>query len=640
MKNYIYENFEVSGLKIEEASPTQLRDGVLAKVKGASFFLDGYSRNGRFYPEELWENALKNSETKELIDRGLMFGCIGHPKDYSLDELLESGRVSHKVTSISIDKKSGQGNAEYEILDTPSGRILNAILRSGSNMYVSTRAFGGFSNETKEKDGKKYKVLDSKNFSIESIDFVIQPGFLETNPKLVESLSEEFSELKEKEELNHIECVDGLCGLKFSKEVEEGKGMFNRELLDGLDKSEIILMLENVISENKMITSQRELNEEKEVTQNVKSGSSVSVSTKLVMNYISYVDLLSKLMRYNIDYSKYYDSLIEFLDKDDKITISEINELGVICDEILKEEDIEESIIKICGRIKDLGDKISETPSKETEIEKGSEKEATESFVEFMLSISEAKEKEKNELAGELERSSKAGKELKLQILKMKESTKFLTKKLEEEMSKSSEVITETKNIIEYRIPEDIHTKILSKENDLKSLGEQLLKESKKVDEYTHENGELTEALNKVKKEYSSLKGSMQEKEENDKELFREILEDKQKEYNALAELREEDLNKLSDIAKVNQDLTKENSSLSDKYNEQKVKHLSVLYKLDQKEVKSVVENSKSESEVTQELSRLEKLNKFLSPAQVEIPTYTPNQKSVQKSKFLENLTR
>ena len=61
------------------------------------------------------------------------------------------------ITEAYVDE-TGKGICTFEILDTPSGRILNTILRAGSKLHVSTRAFGDVSNETKVKDGKKIET--------------------------------------------------------------------------------------------------------------------------------------------------------------------------------------------------------------------------------------------------------------------------------------------------------------------------------------------------------------------------------------------------------------------------------------------------------------------------------------------------
>ena len=677
MKNYLYENHDVKGLVITEASASKLQEGVLAKVSGPSFFLDGYSRNGRFYPKKLWENALKNADTKEALKRGLMFGCIGHPKDYSLDELLESGRVSHKVTDIYIDKKTGEGMADYEILDTESGRILNTILRSGSDMYVSTRAFGGFSNETKSKDGKKYKVLDEKNFVIESIDFVIQPGFLETKPKLMEALQEDFLALQEKAIDHPVDCVDGICGLKFpslnevideviekneipgESEVKGDNVKIDRELMEGLSKEDIITMLENVVNENNILIDK--VDEEGSTPDD-----DMMVSAKLMMNYVSYVELLTKLVRYNVEYEKYYDQLIEFLDKDSKLTTSDMEELDKICDEILKEKDVEESIIGACERIKELAGKMNDDGDKNDDKEKEDKegknaeerkdkeddstevKAAGESFVDYVMTLMKPEvvivEKEVKIQDESLVR------ELKGQLIQMKEATKFLTKKLDEEMTKAPKIekVTETK--IEYKVPEDIHETIIKEKKHAEELSEELESEvnkrisiEEKLDEAQREYKELEDKFNYISEDFNKLNDSIDEKEEKDKELFREILEDKQKEYDEVTGLYEELETKVEGYKADKVKAVQLSSEYREAMLETKAKYYSNVYKVELPEVKKLMETYKNEKDLVANLQKEEKIMKRESASTVipDIPEYKPSSRhSESKSKFLEGLTR
>jgi len=667
---YIYENHDVKGLVFSE-SKEPLPDGVLAKVKGASFFLDGFSRNGRFYPKKLWENALKNQETKNTISRGLMFGCIGHPKDYSLDELLESGKVSHKVTDIQINENSGEGIAEYEILDTPSGRILNTVLRSGSEMYVSTRAFGGFSNETKDKDGKKYKVLDEKNFVIESIDFVIQPGFLETNPKLIESLKEDFLELEEKDKIVHIECEEGICGLKFEnleveevevkeveeevkeveeevKEVEEVSKEIDTSLLEHLAKEELILMIKNVVEENNLLS----LSPKKE---GLDGG--IVVSSKLIMNYVSYIEILLKLVRYKVEYEKYYDDLIQFLDKDIKITVNDMNSVSAIADKILKEKDVEESIIHVCERINELTKKINNDGEKnddektDKEGKTSSEKEpsskgidtsteiksADESAIDFLWDLKE-REVEVKEIVYEEDKTKII--ELKSKNLKLKEATISLTKTLEEALNKSAEKEIVKETVIEYKIPDDINSRFIEINETVEKTNKQKLELEKTIEELRSEIENEQLLREKLRDENESLKESI----ETNKVYFKEIVEDNEKEKSDLEEafhLEESEKKKTQNA--LNETLKKVDD-LYEKIQTSSAKYYALYYRLELPVVEKLMGIYESEERLLLALEKEEKLNFRKNEKEIEIivPTYSNRSESSSeaKTKFLESLTK
>lgn len=158
---------------------------ILARVVGESFFLDKPSRNKRFYPASLWHKIVSDESILKKFDDRMMFGTVGHnlPID---DEAIREGKVSHIVSKMWITD-DGKGMAEFLILNTNAGRVLNTLLRAKARMYTSTRAKGSF---LKKFDNKGNQYVNEDNFSFETIDFVYNPGFLESRPDLVEAFQQ------------------------------------------------------------------------------------------------------------------------------------------------------------------------------------------------------------------------------------------------------------------------------------------------------------------------------------------------------------------------------------------------------------------------------------------------------------------
>lgn len=171
------------------------RPGVLGVLEGQHFVPNGHSRNeGRFYPEQLWINCLASSDVvRKLTDR-VMFGRIGHEEELTEVEIGE-GKASHITTDLQMVGPDGTpGWGRTEILDTPAGQILHAYLKAGCNLYVSSRADGVYikgKKQTHPETGKECPIMDPDNYLLERFDIVIEPGFLEANPKVVESLTSE-----------------------------------------------------------------------------------------------------------------------------------------------------------------------------------------------------------------------------------------------------------------------------------------------------------------------------------------------------------------------------------------------------------------------------------------------------------------
>lgn len=155
-------------------------DGVhiLARVKGPAFFPETTSGNGVFYPIEAWEAALAEPTFQRRLKDRLIFGTIGHDQVID-DDAIKKGLFSHLVIDMYIDE-DGEGMAEYLVLNTPTGQILNTVLRARSKLRVSTKCKGLFQGAS--------KTVNPEMFFIERVDFVLDPGYLQALPGLMESL--------------------------------------------------------------------------------------------------------------------------------------------------------------------------------------------------------------------------------------------------------------------------------------------------------------------------------------------------------------------------------------------------------------------------------------------------------------------
>lgn len=162
---------------------------IIGRVTGQFFVPGGTSRNDRYYSESLWEKVLKDNDVVSRMSERKMYGTIGHDEEPVSEKQLRNGEVSHIVTKLWIDtdpssgKRRGMGEAL--ILGTTAGQNLNIYLRAGSRLNTSSRASGKFL-ENKTNNG--VPVVDEDSFLFETFDFVLDPGFLEANPSLVEKL--------------------------------------------------------------------------------------------------------------------------------------------------------------------------------------------------------------------------------------------------------------------------------------------------------------------------------------------------------------------------------------------------------------------------------------------------------------------
>ena len=183
----------------EDVKPSRV-DGkyIIGMIEGQFFQPDGMSRNKRWYPKSLWEKALNCADVKNRFLTSTMFGEIGHSEGPVEDLTLRNGCASHFVDKMWIDEK-GRGMGRAYILNTPTGQLLKTYLGAGCKLKVSTRGEGLY-KEGATHDG--CPVVDDDSYELQTADFVINPGFLETSATLKEQYEkvskEEFNKKQQK----------------------------------------------------------------------------------------------------------------------------------------------------------------------------------------------------------------------------------------------------------------------------------------------------------------------------------------------------------------------------------------------------------------------------------------------------------
>ena len=178
------------GLKSKRGFP--IVEGILAtcEVKNG---------NGRYYSKELWQREME--KYKELIDENRAVGELDHPED----SVVNLKNVSHNITDYWWDGDNIMG--KIEVLPTPSGNILKALVESGITVGVSSRGMGSL-----KPMGEVQEVQD--DFELLCWDFVSTPS----NPDSFMHLVKEGIEIPKSspyKKLNsiitEILCANGSC---------------------------------------------------------------------------------------------------------------------------------------------------------------------------------------------------------------------------------------------------------------------------------------------------------------------------------------------------------------------------------------------------------------------------------------------
>ena len=173
---------DADNLDISESESKKSPWKLIGRVKGCMAPIGTYSRNHRIYENSHWIKVLQNPMLQERLVNRRMFGMPSHMQKKIDDEDFREGRISHIVSVLEV-REDNNGKpflyGEFDILDTPAGRILKAMYEGGAGIYVSTRAAGKLEPIVGDPINKR---VCSDSYYLNSIDCVLEPGFLQAKP--------------------------------------------------------------------------------------------------------------------------------------------------------------------------------------------------------------------------------------------------------------------------------------------------------------------------------------------------------------------------------------------------------------------------------------------------------------------------
>ena len=150
--------FDYSPEQIKESR--EMNDGKIM-MKGVLQKADTLNQNGRMYPDSILAREVRNYQ--KFIKENRALGECDHP-DSSVVELKNA---SHIIREARMD--SGVCYGVVELLDTPSGKILQSLVESGVTLGISSRGVG---STRREGD---YDVVQD-DFQLICWDFVSEPS--------------------------------------------------------------------------------------------------------------------------------------------------------------------------------------------------------------------------------------------------------------------------------------------------------------------------------------------------------------------------------------------------------------------------------------------------------------------------------
>ena len=160
MKKVLVETqlFKPKGLMLTEGKLSNRGNPMVEGILATAEVKNG---NGRYYPKELWEREI--DKYMESVKQNRALGELDHPES----SVINLKNVSHNITEMWWDGDEVLG--KIEILPTPSGNILKALLENDITVGVSSRGMGSL-----QERGGVLEVQD--DFELLCWDFVSTPS--------------------------------------------------------------------------------------------------------------------------------------------------------------------------------------------------------------------------------------------------------------------------------------------------------------------------------------------------------------------------------------------------------------------------------------------------------------------------------
>ncbi len=153
-----YEVFDYTPDMIKESRE---KNNGKVMMKGILQKADTLNQNGRIYPISVLEREVRNYQ--KFIAENRALGELDHP-DSSVVNLKN---VSHVIKEAYLERGVVYGTVE--LLDTPSGKILQSLVESGVKLGISSRGVGSV-----KKQGDYHVVQD--DFQLICWDYVSEPS--------------------------------------------------------------------------------------------------------------------------------------------------------------------------------------------------------------------------------------------------------------------------------------------------------------------------------------------------------------------------------------------------------------------------------------------------------------------------------
>lgn len=181
---------------------------------------DVVNGNKRVYPEKILDESM-GAYIDKFVKTNRAVGTLIHPADLNID----LDRVSHLVTEMKKDGKNYVGKAR--VLNTPTGKIVQALLEGGVKLGVSTRAGGKVVTNSRGLN-EVAPGLDMK-----AVDIVYNPSAPDA---LVDSIMESVDSVMDalSEDMQLVESIKADIRKASSRDLQEAKFKAFQKIMESL----------------------------------------------------------------------------------------------------------------------------------------------------------------------------------------------------------------------------------------------------------------------------------------------------------------------------------------------------------------------------------------------------------------------
>ena len=140
-------------------------------IRGAASRVDTASQKGYRYRKGFWDKVIGDSSLQERVSGRDMLGMIEHPLDDAEYMRTPLDKASHIVLRAWVDEETHDPWIDCGLLNNPAGNSIKALVDVGFRPGCSTRAMGGFLQDSIGD------YLDEDNYAVITWDIVRSPNF-------------------------------------------------------------------------------------------------------------------------------------------------------------------------------------------------------------------------------------------------------------------------------------------------------------------------------------------------------------------------------------------------------------------------------------------------------------------------------